>query len=128
LTRRIRLLGFGWAWGVAALWLIRHPPDLELVRQEVQGIREHWAGWQPGAMAARHLVTLRALGVVVCMAAACRQAGRMFLALANEGINVDCISSSEMTVSCVIASDQVDRGVRAVHHEFFSSQRVKTPA
>jgi aspartate kinase len=55
-------------------------------------------------------------------------AGRMFLALANEGINVDCISSSEMTVSCVIASDQVDRAVRAVHHEFFSSERVKTPA
>jgi aspartate kinase len=53
-------------------------------------------------------------------------AGRMFAALANEGINVDCISSSEMTVSCVIASDQIDPAVRAVHDEFFSSERVKT--
>jgi aspartate kinase len=57
-------------------------------------------------------------------------AGRMFAALANEAINVDCISSSEMTVSCVIASDQIERAVRAVHDEFFSSERVKakTPA
>jgi aspartate kinase len=55
-------------------------------------------------------------------------AGRMFAALARKGINVDCISSSEMTVSCVIVSDQIDKAVRAVHDEFFSNARVKTPA
>jgi aspartate kinase len=49
-------------------------------------------------------------------------AGRMFAALAHEGINVDCISSSEMTVSCVIESEHIDRAVRAVHREFFASQ------
>jgi aspartate kinase len=51
-------------------------------------------------------------------------AGRMFAALARQGINVDCISSSEMTVSCVIAADQSAQAVRAVHAEFFAS----TPA
>jgi aspartate kinase len=55
-------------------------------------------------------------------------AGRMFGALARKGINVDCISSSEMTVSCVISSDQIDKAVRAVHDEFFASDRIKTPA
>jgi aspartate kinase len=56
-------------------------------------------------------------------------AGRMFAALAREGINVDCISSSEMTVSCVIASDQADRGVKAVHDEFFATESArKMPA
>lgn len=57
-------------------------------------------------------------------------AGRMFRALAQEGINVDCISSSEMTVSCVIASDQIDRAVRAVHDVFFAAEPMKktTPA
>jgi aspartate kinase len=44
---------------------------------------------------------------------------RMFTALAREGINVDCISSSEMTMSCVIASDQITKAVQTVHAEFF---------
>jgi aspartate kinase len=52
----------------------------------------------------------------------------MFAALAHEGINVDCISSSEMTVSCVIAAYQIAKGVRAVHDEFFANDPVKTPA
>jgi aspartate kinase len=56
-------------------------------------------------------------------------AGRMFDALAREGINVDCISSSQMTLSCVIASDQSDRAVKAVHDEFFANASAKkTPA
>ena len=46
-------------------------------------------------------------------------AARMFAALAREGINIDCISSSEMKVACVIAGEQVERAVRAVHEEFF---------
>ena len=52
-------------------------------------------------------------------------AGRMFSALAHEGINVDCISSSEMTVSCVVALDQIDTAVRAVHDEFFADEPAK---
>ena len=55
-------------------------------------------------------------------------AGRMFAALAREGINVDCISSSEMTMSCVIASEHLERAVRAVHAEFFAAQPAKVPA
>jgi aspartate kinase len=53
-------------------------------------------------------------------------AGRMFAALAREGINVDCISSSEMTVSCIIALDQLNRAVTAVHAEFFATEPAKT--
>ena len=48
--------------------------------------------------------------------------GRMFKALAKENINVDCISSSEMTMSCVIALDDIERGVKAVHDEFFADE------
>ena len=50
-------------------------------------------------------------------------AARMFAALAREGINIDCISSSEMKVACVIATDQLDRAVRAVHREFFGESQ-----
>ena len=49
-------------------------------------------------------------------------AARMFGVLAREGINIDCISSSEMKVACVIAADRLDRAVRAVHDEFFASK------
>lgn len=55
-------------------------------------------------------------------------AGRMFSALAREGINVDCISSSEMTVSCIIGLDQINRAVSAVHAEFFANEPARTPA
>ena len=51
--------------------------------------------------------------------------GRMFAALAKERINVDCISSSEMTMSCVIALEDIDRGVKAVHDEFFANASAK---
>ena len=47
-------------------------------------------------------------------------AARMFSVLAREGINIDCISSSEMKIACVIAADQLDLAVRAIHEEFFS--------
>lgn len=53
---------------------------------------------------------------------------RMFGALAREGINIDCISSSEMKVACVIASELVERAVRAVHAEFFPEDQVVTSA
>ena len=46
-------------------------------------------------------------------------AARMFAVLAREGINIDCISSSEMKIACVIADAHADRAVRAVHDEFF---------
>jgi aspartate kinase len=46
-------------------------------------------------------------------------AARMFSVLAREGINIDCISSSEMKVACVIGGEHLDHAVRAVHNEFF---------
>jgi aspartate kinase len=47
-------------------------------------------------------------------------AARMFAVLAREGINIDCISSSEMKIACVIAANQLDLAVREIHDEFFS--------
>lgn len=46
-------------------------------------------------------------------------AARMFAVLAQRGINIDCISSSEMKVACVISADRLDEAVSAVHQEFF---------
>ena len=46
-------------------------------------------------------------------------AARMFAVLAREVINIDCISSSEMKIACVIGCEHLERAVRAVHDEFF---------
>lgn len=49
-------------------------------------------------------------------------AARMFAVLARRGINIDCISSSEMKVACVISADRLDEAVSAVHREFFPQE------
>jgi aspartate kinase len=46
-------------------------------------------------------------------------AARMFTALAQHDINIDCISTSEMKVACIIRQSNLDNAVRAVHAEFF---------
>ena len=45
-------------------------------------------------------------------------ASRMFRALADAGINIEMISTSEIRITCLVARDQVDRGVRILHQAF----------
>ena len=45
-------------------------------------------------------------------------AARMFETLAGEGINIEMISTSTIRISCVVAEDDVERGVRALHSAF----------
>lgn len=45
-------------------------------------------------------------------------AARMFEALAEEGINIHVISTSEIKVSCLIDEDRVDGAMRAIHAKF----------
>lgn len=46
-------------------------------------------------------------------------AARMFAALALHAINIDCISTSEMKVACIIRESALDKALKAVHAEFF---------
>ncbi len=46
-------------------------------------------------------------------------AARMFGALANAGINIDIISTSEISVSCLIKGSQLVEAVNSIHDEFF---------
>ena len=45
-------------------------------------------------------------------------AGRMFRALADAGINIEMISTSEIRITCLVSRDQVEKGVRALHKAF----------
>jgi len=43
---------------------------------------------------------------------------RFFTALAGSGVNIEMISTSEIRISVVVAQDDLDRGVQAVHSAF----------
>ena len=45
-------------------------------------------------------------------------AAKMFEMLANEGINIEMISTSTIRISCVVHEDDVERAVRALHRAF----------
>ncbi len=45
-------------------------------------------------------------------------AARMFGALADAGVNIEMISTSEIRITCIIAEDQVDEAARALHAAF----------
>lgn len=46
-------------------------------------------------------------------------AARMFGALGSVGINILIVSTSEISVSCLIKREDVDKAVQAIHREFF---------
>ena len=45
-------------------------------------------------------------------------AARMFQVLADEGINNELISTSEVHIVCILQKDKLDTAVRAIHREF----------
>jgi aspartate kinase len=45
-------------------------------------------------------------------------AAEMFEVLANEGVNIEMISTSSIRISCVIRSEDAQRAVRAIHERF----------
>ena len=45
-------------------------------------------------------------------------AARMFRALADEGINIEQISSSEVRLLCIIDEARLEDAVRVIHREF----------
>lgn len=46
-------------------------------------------------------------------------AARMFGALARAGVNIDIISTSEISVSCLVKGSQLVEAVNSIHDEFF---------
>ena len=94
--------------------------DDEYVRA-VRGLLEHW---KKDGLAREALIDTDVSKISIVgsrLASTPGLAGRMFAVLAREGINIDCISSSEMKIACVISEQYVDRAVQSVHDEFFPS-------
>lgn len=47
-------------------------------------------------------------------------AARMFGALGRAGVNIDIVSTSEISISCLILRKNLDKAVQAIHDEFFT--------
>ena len=45
-------------------------------------------------------------------------ASKMFRALADAGINIEMITTSEIRITCIVAEDRVEEAVRALHATF----------
>jgi len=56
-------------------------------------------------------------------------AGRLFSALGKAGVNVIALAqgSSESNISLVVARDDLETAVRAIHQAFFQDRRIPTP-
>jgi aspartate kinase len=52
-------------------------------------------------------------------------AAKMFETLATEGINIEMISTSTIRISCVVAEDDVERAVQALHASFELDREVR---
>ena len=52
-------------------------------------------------------------------------AARMFGALASADINIDVISTSEISISCLVKSASIKQAVNAIHREFFPAKEQK---
>ena len=46
-------------------------------------------------------------------------AARMFTSLADQEINIDLISTSNLMLTCVIPEDRAETAVQSLHREFF---------
>ena len=45
-------------------------------------------------------------------------AARMFTALANGGVNIEMITTSEIRITCIVEQDQLAAAAKAIHSEF----------
>ncbi len=73
-------------------------------------------------MGARELTTNSSVAKVSIVGAGIQNApgyaARMFGALADAGINIEMISTSEIRITCIIGEDDVERAARALHAAF----------
>jgi aspartate kinase len=73
-------------------------------------------------LGARELTTDASVGKVSIVGAGLHNApgyaARMFAALADAGVNIEMISTSEVRITCIVAEDELETALRALHDAF----------
>ncbi len=88
--------------------------DLDRARTALQPLLNQW----PGASFEEGLAISRVSAVGAGMPCTAGTAARMFRALAEAGINIEMIATSEIRTSCVVAETDGIPALRAVHAAF----------
>ena len=88
--------------------------DLDRARSALQPLLNQW----PGASFEEGLAISRVSAVGAGMPCTAGTAGRMFRSLAEAGINIEMIATSEIRTSCVVAEADGIAALRAVHAAF----------
>ena len=91
-----------------------HRDDYDKARELVGAVAARHAG--AGVMGDDRVAKLAVVGSG--MRSHAGVASRLFEALANEGINVRLVSTSEIKIAVLVAEDDVERAVRTVHTAF----------
>jgi aspartate kinase len=52
-------------------------------------------------------------------------AARMFRILADQGINIEMISTSSIRISCIVRADDVEKAVRSLHESFLGGEEAE---
>jgi aspartate kinase len=97
--------------------------DLSRARPDIEEIAKGL-----GAQAVRYDEDISKVSIVgLGMRSHAGVAAKMFRILANEGINIQAISTSEIKVSCLVAAKYTELAVRALHEGFGLSKERSTP-
>ena len=72
----------------------------------------------PGAELVEGKAIARVSAVGAGMPSSPGSAAKMFLALAEAGINIEMIATSEIRISCVVAEEDGVQALKAVHQKF----------
>jgi aspartate kinase len=92
-------------------------PDLPKARAVIDGLKKDISYQE--AIADENIGKLSIVGVG--MKSHTGVAGKMFETLANEGVNIEMISTSEIKISVVIRLDKGEQAMKAVHAAFLGS-------
>lgn len=92
--------------------------DLDEAKKVLEAMREK--GFVPGVLYSDDKAKVSIVGAG--MLGAPGIAARMFGALGASGVNIDIISTSEISISCLIPRADLTKAVQAIHKEFFGSR------
>lgn len=93
--------------------------DLDEAKKVLEGMKDK--GILPGVLYSDDKAKVSIVGAG--MLGAPGIAARMFGALGQSGVNIDIISTSEISISCLIPRADLTKAVQAIHKEFFGREQ-----
>jgi len=102
------------ATGVSDVSFVIRQPDLDGAMGQVESLKDEFQAHEVVHDPNVAIVALQVAELVQTPGTA----GRMFAALSGRGINIDMISTSMASITCVVPENRIDDAVKALEDEF----------